>query len=108
MKIFKLNDFFKGWVVGNFEPALAHSDEVEVGIKYYQAGEVELTHYHAKAVEYTAIVYGTVKMNGVQYTKGDIVKIEKNEATNFEVLEATATVVIKMPSVKNDKYLSND
>jgi anti-sigma factor ChrR (cupin superfamily) len=103
-----LENFFKGWIIGNFEPTLHHTEDFEVGIKYYTAGEQEPKHFHVQAVEYTVIVYGKVKMNGVEYLKGDIIQIDKNEATNFEVIEDTATVVIKMPSAKNDKFLSND
>jgi hypothetical protein len=104
----KLDDFFKGWILGNFEPTLHFTTDFEIAIKYYTAGDKEEKHYHKLATEYTAIVYGRVKMNGIEYTKGDIIEIAKNEATNFEVIEDTATVVIKLPSAKNDKYLSND
>jgi quercetin dioxygenase-like cupin family protein len=104
----KLDDFFKGWILGNFEPALHFTTDFEIAIKYYAAGDKEEKHYHKLATEYTAIVYGRVKMNGIEYTKGDIIEIAKNEATNFEVIEDTATVVVKLPSAKNDKYLSND
>jgi anti-sigma factor ChrR (cupin superfamily) len=108
MTKYNLNDFFKGWIIGNFEPTIHHTDDFEVGIKYYTAGEIEPKHFHALAIEYTAIVYGKVRMNGMEYNKGDIIQIDKNEATNFEVMEDTATVIVKMPSAKNDKYLSND
>jgi hypothetical protein len=104
----KLDDFFKGWILGNFQPTLHFTTDFEIAIKYYTAGDKEEKHYHKLATEYTAIVYGRVKMNGLEYTKGDIIEIAKNEATNFEVIEDTATVVVKLPSAKNDKYLSND
>jgi hypothetical protein len=104
----KLDNFFKGWILGNFEPTLHFTTDFEIAIKYYTAGDKEEKHYHKLATEYTAIVYGRVKMNGIEYTKGDIIEIAKNEATNFEVIEDTATVVVKLPSAKNDKYLSND
>jgi hypothetical protein len=104
----KLDNFFKGWILGNFEPTLHFTTDFEIAIKYYTAGDKEEKHYHKLATEYTAIVYGRVKMNDIEYTKGDIIEIAKNEATNFEVIEDTATVVVKLPSAKNDKYLSND
>jgi hypothetical protein len=33
MKISKLKDMFRGWVVGNFEPSLYKTDDVEVAVK---------------------------------------------------------------------------
>lgn len=108
MKKHNLNDFIKGWIVGNFEPALEFSNDFEVAVKYYNAGETEPKHHHKLAVEYTVIIYGRVLMNGTEYIKGDIIEIAKNEATDFKVIENTATVVIKLPSIKNDKYLNND
>jgi quercetin dioxygenase-like cupin family protein len=43
-------------------------------------------------------------MNGVEYTKGDIVIIPPNQATDFEALEDTITTVVKYPGANNDKY----
>ena len=37
--------------------------------------------------------------------KGDIIVIEPNEASDFEALEDTISVVVKMPCVLDDKYL---
>ncbi|EGS7062477.1 hypothetical protein I4S52_001589, partial [Campylobacter upsaliensis] len=57
------------------------------------------------ATEITAIIRGRVKMNGIEYQKGDIIVIEPNEASDFEALEDTISVVVKMPCVLDDKYL---
>ena len=47
-------------------------------------------------------------MNGVEYSKGDIVVTEPNESTDFECLEdGTQNVVVKYPGANNDKYLLN-
>jgi quercetin dioxygenase-like cupin family protein len=105
MNVNKLNDMFKGWVVGNFEPSLFKTDEFEVAVKNYKAGDYEEKHYHKLATEITIIGDGMVQMNGVTYTKGDIITIEPGEATDFKVLCDTITTVIKFPCVKNDKYI---
>jgi hypothetical protein len=49
-------------------------------------------------------------MNGIEFGKGDIIVIEPNESTDFEVLEDTTTTVVKYPGAENDKYMgeSND
>jgi quercetin dioxygenase-like cupin family protein len=100
----KLDDFFKGWVVGNFNPTLHTTDQLEVAVKKYKTGEYEKRHYHKMAKEWTIIITGKVEMNGNAFTAGDIVYIEPNESTDFLALENTTTVVIKSPSVPNDKF----
>ena len=44
-------------------------------------------------------------MNGIKYVKGDIIEISPNESTDFKALSFVKTVVVKIPSAKNDKYL---
>ena len=41
MKVNKLDDMFKGWVVGNFEPSLFQTDDFEVAVKHYDCGDYE-------------------------------------------------------------------
>lgn len=105
MKLNKLKDMFRGWVVGNFEPSLYQTNDVEVAVKNYKAGDKEEKHYHKIATEITVIVAGMVLMNGIPYNGGDIITIEPGESTDFEALTDSITTVIKLPSVKNDKYI---
>jgi quercetin dioxygenase-like cupin family protein len=104
MKIDNINNMFKGWFIGNFEPTLFKTDEFEVAVKDYKAGEKEESHYHKIATEYTVIAFGKVRMNGIEYNKGDIIIMEPEESTDFEALEDCSTVVVKVPCSKNDKY----
>ncbi len=105
MKIEKLENMFKGWVVGNFEPTLYKTNDVEVAVKKYSSGDYESKHYHKIATEITVIAKGKVLMNGNEYNSGDIITIKPGEATDFKVLEDTITTVIKLPCVENDKYI---
>lgn len=105
MKVNNLENMFKGWFVGNFEPSLLKTNEVEVGVKEYVKGDREASHHHKIATEITVIVSGKVKMNDVIYNKGDIVVIEPNESTDFFALEDTVTAVVKLPGANNDKYI---
>lgn len=108
MEIHEVKDFIGGWFLGNFNPTLDHREDFEVSVKYYKAGDKEKRHLHKLAVEYTVIGKGKVKMNGQIIEEGQIVKIEKNESTDFEVLEDTVTFVVKTPSVLNDKYIVSE
>ena len=100
-----LSTMIKGWFVGDFDPTVVATKEVEVAVKYYQAGDYEALHHHKIATEITVIVQGSVKMNGVEYHAGDIVTMEPGESTDFLALTTAINVVVKLPSAKNDKYL---
>lgn len=105
MKTARLENMVKGWFVGNFDPTLIRTNDVEVAVKEYKKGAREERHYHKISTEITVIASGRVRMNGVEYVKGDIIVIEPNHATDFEVLEDTITTVVKYPGANNDKYL---
>ena len=105
MRTAKLEDMIKGWFVGNFEPTLFRTNDVEVAVKSYKKGDYEARHYHKIATEYTVITVGRVKMNGIEYGVGDIIVMEPGEPTDFECLEdGTQNVVVKIPGANNDKY----
>lgn len=105
MKVHKLVDFKRGWFVGDFCPSLFVTKDFEVAIQCYSAGDTEQEHIHRIATEITAIVDGQVKINGTQLSAGDVVVIQPNEKSKFEAITDAKTVVVKSPSVPNDKYL---
>lgn len=108
MKTAKLQDMVKGWFIGDFEPSLCKTNDVEVAVKDYKAGDYEERHYHKVATEYTVIIKGRVRMNGVEYAAGDIIVMEPDESTDFECLEDdTVNVVVKLPGASNDKYIGD-
>ncbi len=104
MKVFNLNDMTKGWFVGNFEPAVLQTKQVEVAVKKYKAGEYESEHHHKIATEITVITEGEVKMNGIVYKSGAILVIEPNTPTDFLALTDVTTTVVKYPGANGDKY----
>src|SRR5712691_12338919 len=94
-----------GWFVGAFEPTCLKTAACEVAYKQYEAGTTDQLHMHRVATELTLIAWGRALMNGQVLGAGDIVVLQPGEAAEFEALEATATVVVKLPSVGGDKYL---
>jgi quercetin dioxygenase-like cupin family protein len=107
MKTARLEEMVNGWFVGNFDPTLIKTNEFEVAVKEYLKGDYEIRHHHKIATEITVIASGRVRMNGVEYSKGDIVVIPPNQATDFEVLEDTMTTVVKYPGANNDKFVGD-
>jgi hypothetical protein len=108
MKHSRLEAMTKGWFVGDFVPNALQATSCEVAIKHYKAGDHEWAHVHRVATEVTAIVTGRVRMLGAFWGAGDILVIEPGEATDFEALADTITVVVKLPSVRGDKYAMTD
>lgn len=105
MEKFNLQEFFKGWFIGAFEPTILNTKDFEIAIKRYIAGDNESRHLHKISKEYTIIISGKVKMNETEYEKDDIIVIDQNESTDFYCIEDTVTCVVKIPSSINDKYL---
>lgn len=105
MRSAKISDMTKGWFVGNFEPSLFRTNDVEVAVKSYKKGEKEAAHFHKIATEITVVVSGKVRMFGREWSAGDIIVAEPNDATSFEALEDSVNAVVKIPGANNDKYL---
>ena len=105
MKVSHINEMKGGWFVGNFEPTLYKTNDTEVAVKEYKAGDYGARHYHKIATELTVIVRGTVKMNDIEYNEGSIIIMEPGEKTDFLAVTDTRTVVVKLPGANNDKYI---
>lgn len=105
MKVKHLDDMVRGWFVGNFEPTLYKTNDCEVAVKNYKAGEYEEKHYHKIATEITVIVKGRVKMFDQEFSEGDIIVVEPGDATDFTALTDATNVVVKLPGANDDKYL---
>ncbi len=105
MQTFHIDEMTGGWFVGDFAPTCIRAKEVEVACKSYRTGDNEARHVHKVALESTLIVSGKARMNGMLFRAGDIVLLAPGEASDFQALEDTVTVVVKMPSIVGDKHL---
>ena len=100
-----LRDMVKGWFIGGFSPNAFLTEACEVAVKQYRAGEYEGEHFHKIATEITLILSGRARMCGREWGPGDIVVLSPGEATDFEALEDTVNVVVKVPGAPSDKYI---
>lgn len=94
----------RGWFVGKFLPTALSTELCEVAVKEYKEGDYEEKHMHKVGTEVSVIIKGKVLMNGKEYGEGDIIVMEPGEATDFKALTDAKNVVVKVPSVKGDKY----
>lgn len=100
----RLEDMTKGWFVGQFSPTAHMTQNCEVAVKHYKAGDFEAAHYHKIATEITLVISGRVRMAGKEWTAGDIIVLAPGEPTDFEALTDAVNVVVKTPGALNDKF----
>jgi hypothetical protein len=104
VQIQALSDMVGGWFVGDFEPHVVRSREVEVAIKRYAAGDEDRPHVHRIATEVTAIVSGSAELGGRRLEAGDIARLDPGEAAGFRALTDVVLVAVKLPSARGDKH----
>jgi hypothetical protein len=103
-----LDQMTRGWFVGDFSPTLFNTQEVEVAVMHYKAGDSEKRHFHKIATELTVVSVGEIEMNGRRYTDGDIVVLAPGETSDFKAITDAITTVVKIPGALNDKYLTDE
>jgi hypothetical protein len=104
MKRARIEDFFKGWIVGNFEPSLLKAD-FEVGVATHTAGEFHQDHFHKNCIEINLVIDGSVKINGDIFNAGDIFVLYPYEVSQAEFLTDVKILIVRDKSDPSDKYL---
>lgn len=104
MKSYKLDQMIKGWFIGNFEPCILKTTEFEVGVKKYKTGDKDTKHHHKQASEISVVASGKISMCGKVWCENDIIFLSPGDSTDFEALEDSIVVVVKIPSIIGDKF----
>lgn len=108
MQVFNLEkDFIRGWVVGAFTNPILQTDQFEVCIKRFKAGEEEAAHYHKLTKEITIVVSGVIEMCGNTLQTNDVFVLEPNEISTFKCIEDAVVCAFRNGSYPQDKYLIN-
>lgn len=97
-----LDDFTKGWFIGNFDPSLIKTDQFEVSIQRHSKGDTPEKHYQKISTEYNVLIYGRVLANGKDLNTGDIFIFHPGEITDVLFLEDSQIVCVKTPSLGYD------
>jgi hypothetical protein len=108
MKRYSLENMKLGWFIGNFNPSLLKTESVEVGIKRFVKGQKELTHYQTVATEWTCVIQGRIRIGVNIFDMNEIAEIPPLERADFEALEDSILVVVKSPSMPNDKKIDEE
>ena len=105
MIIDHIQKYTRGWVVGDFTPSILNTKDFEVGILKHSKGEKWPKHYHVKADEYNILLDGKMIIQGRELNAGNIFIIEKMEIADPVFLEDCRVLVMKVPSVPDDKII---
>jgi quercetin dioxygenase-like cupin family protein len=104
MEIRRIEDFTRGWIIGNFDPSLLKTDKFEVGLLQHKAGEVWPKHYHKIGTEYNVLVNGKMIIQDKELNSGDVFVFTPGEIADPIFLEDCTVLVVKTPSMPGDKY----
>ena len=104
MQRFKLEDFIRGWFIGDFTPSIFRTQNFEVGVLHHQKGELWPAHYQKFATEFNVLLSGSLSINNELILVGEIFIIEPMEVAVPIFHEDCKVLCIKIPSLPNDKY----
>ena len=104
MDVYNINNFKNGWFIGNFTPSVFKNPFFEVAHHHHKAGYCGQAHTHKIAQEVTYIVKGSLVASGKHLKTGDMFVYSPHEVANVMFVEDTDLIVIKWPSVPNDKH----
>ena len=100
-----LDDCVRGWFIGDFEESILRTTDFEVAYMKWEKGSFPDMHFQREATEYNLLVRGSARVNGKIYKAGDFFNFEPYVVCVGEWLEDSECVVIKTPSVPNDKQV---
>lgn len=104
-KFNKVDEFHRGWLIGDFLPSLVRVKDFEICVISHQKGEDTQPHYHTDSEEINVVISGRLRVGNAVLEKGDIFIYEKYEVSDVEFMEDSELVVIRMPSSPSDKVV---
>jgi len=102
-----LNEYRLGWSVGDFAPSILTTKEFEVAVKSFSKGDTEPIHHQRHATEITLVTSGECCLAGELLFAGDMLRLDPFESGGFEAITNCTLVVVKAPSLPNDKVLDD-
>ncbi len=105
MIVKRIEDFTGGWFIGDFLPSIFKTNQFEVAVKLHTKDSEWDKHYHAQATEINCLVNGEMEISGRRLRSGDVFLIEAGEVSDPKFITDCQVVVVKIPCVKNDKFV---
>ena len=105
MRTSNIKKFKKGWLIGDFEPSVFKNKHVEVAHHFHEANFIGERHAHMESTELTYIVRGKLVASGIELVAGDMWIYGAGEVSEVIFLEDTDLMVIRWPSIPDDKVM---
>ena len=105
IKVYKIEDFTRGWFIGDFEPSILKNTGMELGFMKHKKGETIKFHYHEHCTEINLLVKGKMSNCGKNIEKGDIFVFDKYSPACPIFLEDSEIVCFKSKPSNNDKII---
>jgi hypothetical protein len=106
MRKLQLKDFKDGWIIGDFDPAIVKTPEIEIGIIEHEKGEVRESHFHELCDEINVLLEGSMLLNGEVLEPNDIFIFTKKEISSTPIFITNVKILcIKRPSMPGDKVI---
>ena len=104
MDFYKLNDFTRGWIIGDFSPSVLKTAEFEVGLLSHKKNEIWPAHFQKVATEYNVLISGEMYLNDNLISPGEIFIVYPEEITKVQFVQDCQLLVVKVPSLPSDKF----
>lgn len=109
MKKESIKDFNFDYFIGNFNPSLLKTNEVEIAFRSYKKYTIIHPFFRKKDQEIVLITKGCIEYENNLYKKGDILNWAPNEKIYGFIKENTDVLIIRSPGTKSDwfQYFDN-
>ncbi len=101
----KLEDYLRGWIIGNFNPSIYKTSQYEIGLLTHAKDEKWEFHYHKNMTEINILISGHFLLNNIPISAGTVFIINKNVIACPKFLETCKILCIKIPSMPGDKTI---
>jgi hypothetical protein len=106
VEIYKLDNFVRGWIVGDFEPSLLKNSGIELAVMNREKGVgVHDFHYHERCIELNVLIKGKMRCNNKVINENEIFVFNPNVPSIYEYLEDCTFVVFKNKPSNADKVI---
>uniref|UniRef100_A0A6C0DS33 Nucleotidyl transferase domain-containing protein n=1 Tax=viral metagenome TaxID=1070528 RepID=A0A6C0DS33_9ZZZZ len=106
VEILKLENFFNGWFIGDFEPSVLKKSGVELAVMNKKKGVgANDFHYHENCIEINVLIKGKMKVNNKYIQENEIFIFNPNVPSIYEYLEDCTFVVFKNKPSNKDKVI---
>lgn len=104
-KFYNLENFIRGWIIGNFEPNLYKTNNFEISVQTHKENEIHPFHIHETLEEINIIIEGKMIFNGKELSLNDIFVSPKGTLSCCKFLSDCKIICIKIPSNPLDKII---